>query len=231
MATPVIQRKQGTSANAGSSTMSGFLLPSSIVNPFLAVYVACASRSVSSVVWKPDPGNAGLNQNMVRSVARAVSSVTSVEMFHLVNPTAAVVGGGQIVVTLSASTRHAWEAVSFSDVDQVIPTTDVQGAATGTGGTVSLTLNSRVGDLVVLHSSRNSADHPAVVAPEVEEWYSLQASNVHDWGQSQPGAAPTVTASAVYAGSSQQALQAHSIRGAGNSDTIGGGAFYTYIIG
>ena len=82
-----------------------FSLPAGTDRLVAMISVYTTSTTVSSMTWKPDPGNPSLNQPLTRVGRQTASANGAVEIWELANPTPGVAGAA-LSHTLSASAKR-----------------------------------------------------------------------------------------------------------------------------
>ena len=94
----------GTFASSNSGSMS-FSLPAGTDRLVAMISVYTTSTTVTSMTWKPDPGNPSLNQPLTFVGRQVASANGAVEIWELANPTPGVAGAA-LSHTLSANAKR-----------------------------------------------------------------------------------------------------------------------------
>ena len=178
----------GTFASSNSGSMS-FSLPAGTDRLVAMISLHTTTTSVTSMTWKPDPGNPALNQPLTLVGRQVASASGAVEIWELANPTPGVVGAA-LSHTLSANAKRVIGVHALAGVGG-------HGTPAGAGiygNAISINVVSQPGALVldVLYGQNSTTAHTAG-AGQTMHW-SLNASgtnNLRGAGSSEAGAATT----------------------------------------
>ena len=176
-----------TSSNAGSMSFS---LPAGTDRLVAMISVYSTSTTVSSMTWKPDPGNPSLNQPLTLVGRQTASSSGAVEIWELANPTPGVAGAA-LSHTLSASVKRVMGVHALAGVGS-------HGTPVGAGinsNAISVNVPSETGALVldVIFGANSTTAHTAG-AGQTERWDMNTTgglNNLRGAGSSEAGAATT----------------------------------------
>jgi hypothetical protein len=175
-----------TSNNAGSMSFS---LPAGTDRLVAMISLHSTTTSVSSMTWKPDPGNPSLDQPLILVGRQTASASGAVEIWELANPTPGVAGAA-LTHTLSANVKRVIGVHALAGVGG-------HGTPIGAGSNanaISVNVPSQPGALVldVLYGQNSTTAHTAG-AGQTLHW-SLNVSgtnNLRGAGSSEAGAATT----------------------------------------
>ena len=187
-----VTRLGGTSSafvlsnNAGSTSFS---LPAGSDRLVAMISLHSTTTSVTSMTWKPDPGNPALNQPLTLVGRQVASASGAVEIWELANPTPGV-AGAELSHTLSANAKRVMGVHALAGVGG-------HGTPVGAGingNAISVNVASQPGALVldVIYGQNSTTAHTAG-AGQTMHW-SLHASgtnNLRGAGSSEAGAATT----------------------------------------
>ena len=176
-----------TSGNVGSMSFS---LPAGTDRLVAMISVYTTSTTVSSMTWKPDPGNPSLNQPLTLVGRQTASANGAVEIWELANPTPGVAGAA-LSHTLSASAKRVMGVHALAGVGS-------HGTPVGAGvnsNAISVNVPSETGALVldVIFGSNSTTAHTAG-AGQTERWdmnTTGGTNNLRGAGSSEAGAATT----------------------------------------
>ena len=179
----------GTFASSNSGSMS-FSLPAGTDRLVAMISVYTTSTTVTSMTWKPNPGNPSLNQPLTFVGRQVASANGAVEIWELANPTPGVAGAA-LSHTLSANAKHVIGV-------QALAGAGGHGTPVGAGSNsnaISVSVPSQTGALVldVIFGSNSTTAHTAG-AGQTEHWdtnTSGGTNNLRGAGSSEAGAATT----------------------------------------
>jgi titin len=179
----------GTFASSNSGSMS-FSLPAGTDRLVAMISVYTTSTTVTSMTWKPNPGNPSLNQPLTFVGRQVASANGAVEIWELANPTPGVAGAA-LSHTLSANAKHVIGVHALAGVGG-------HGTPVGAGSNsnaISVSVPSQTGALVldVIFGSNSTTAHTAG-AGQTEHWdtnTSGGTNNLRGAGSSEAGAATT----------------------------------------
>jgi hypothetical protein len=183
-----------TFASATSTTGSvAFTLPPGSNRLVAMVSMYTTTVTVSSVTWKPDPGDPAQDQALTFVGRQTAPARGSVEIWTLANPTAGV-AGSSVSHVLSASTKRIMGLHALAGAGTV--GTPVGAAANGTA--ISVNVASQAGSLVldVLYGENTTTSYTAG-AGQTEHWdtnTTKSLNNLRGAGSEEAGA-PMVTMS------------------------------------
>ena len=151
------------SSNAGSISFS---LPAGTDRLVAMISVYTTSTSVTSMTWKPDPGNPSLNQPLTLVGRQIASASGAVEIWELANPTPGVAGAA-LSHTLSANAKRVMGVHALAGVGG-------HGTPVGAGvnsNAISVNVASQPGALVldVIYGQNSTTAHTAG-AGQTERW-------------------------------------------------------------
>ena len=177
------------SASSNSGSMS-FSLPAGTDRLVAMISVYTTTTTVTSMTWKPDPGNPALDQPLTLVGRQAASANGAVEIWELANPTPGVAGAA-LSHTLSANAKRVMGVHALAGVGG-------RGTPVGAGidGTaISVNVPSQAGALVldVLFGHNSTTAHTAG-AGQTERWdinTTGGTNNLRGAGSSEAGAATT----------------------------------------
>ena len=167
-----------------------FSLPSGTDRLVAMISVYATSTTVTSMTWKPDPGNPALDQPLTFVGRQVASANGAVEIWELADPTPGVAGAA-LSHTLSASAKRVMGVHALAGVGG-------RGAPVGAGvnGTsIAVNVPSQAGALVldVLYGQNSTTAHTAG-AGQTERWdlnTTGGTNNLRGAGSSEAGAATT----------------------------------------
>ncbi len=176
-----------TLSNAGSMSFS---LPAGTDRLVAMISVYTTSTTVTSMTWKPDPGNPSLNQPLTLVGRQTASASGAVEIWELADPTPGVAGAA-LSHTLSASAKRVMGVHALAGVGG-------HGTPVGAGinsNAISVNVPSETGALVldVIFGSNSTTAHTAG-AGQTEHWdlnTTGGTNNLRGAGSSEAGAATT----------------------------------------
>ena len=179
----------GTFASSNSGSMS-FSLPAGTDRLVAMISVYTTSTTVTSMTWKPNPGNPSLNQPLTFVGRQVASANGAVEIWELANPTPGVAGAA-LSHTLSANAKHVIGVHALAGVGG-------HGTPVGAGSNsnaISVSVPSQTGALVldVIFGSNSTTAHTAG-AGQTEHWdmnTTGGTNNLRGAGSSEAGAATT----------------------------------------
>ena len=151
------------SNNAGSTSFS---LPAGSDRLVAMISLHSTTTSVTSMTWKPDPGNPALNQPLTLVGRQVASASGAVEIWELANPTPGVAGAA-LSHTLSANAKRVIGVHALAGVGG-------HGTPVGAGingNAISVNVPSQPGALVldVLYGQNSTTAHTAG-AGQTEHW-------------------------------------------------------------
>jgi subtilisin len=179
----------GTFASSNSGSMS-FSLPAGTDRLVAMISVYTSSTTVTSMTWKPNPGNPSLNQPLTLVGRQVASANGAVEIWELANPTPGVAGAA-LSHTLSANAKHVIGVHALAGVGG-------HGTPVGAGSNsnaISVNVPSQTGALVldVIFGSNSTTAHTAG-AGQTEHWdlnTSGGSNNLRGAGSAEAGATTT----------------------------------------
>ena len=188
-----VTRLGGTSSTFVSSNNSGstsFSLPAGTDRLVAMISVYSTTTTVTSMTWKPDPGNPSLNQPLTLVGRQVASANGAVEIWELANPTPGVAGAA-LSHTLSANAKRVIGVHALAGVGG-------HGTPVGAGingNAISVNVPSQTGALVldVIYGSNSTTAHTAG-AGQTEHWdlnTTGGTNNLRGAGSSEAGAATT----------------------------------------
>jgi hypothetical protein len=174
-----------TASNAGSMAFSP---PAGTDRLVAMVSLASTTATVTSMTWKPDPGNPALNQALTFVGRQVASASGAVEIWELANPTPGV-AGAELSHTLSANAKRVMGVHALAGVGG-------HGSPVGAGSNsaaISVNVPSQTGALVldVLYGLNSTTAHTAG-AGQTEQWdlnTTGGTNNLRGAGSSEAGAA------------------------------------------
>uniref|UniRef100_UPI00262434A2 DUF4347 domain-containing protein n=1 Tax=Zoogloea sp. TaxID=49181 RepID=UPI00262434A2 len=143
-------------------------------------------------------------------VGRSSSGVVPVEIWKLVNPT---VGTASVVASFSATTAAAGGATTYNGVDQTTPVRGSFVSAFGNSTTVSVTVASAPGDLVIDAQSWQGLPSGGAPGPGQTITWSQQNASITGGSTSEAGAA-SVEMSSSFGSSTNWVIGAVSLKAA-----------------
>jgi hypothetical protein len=197
LASPPVTRTGGTVSTFASATSTtgsvAFTLPPGSNRLVAMVSMYTTTVTVSSVTWKPDPGDPAQDQALTFVGRQTAPARGSVEIWTLANPTAGV-AGSSVSHVLSASTKRIMGLHALAGAGTV--GTPVGAAANGTA--ISVNVASQAGSLVldVLYGENTTTSYTAG-AGQTEHWDTntiKSLNNLRAAGSEEAGA-PMVTMS------------------------------------
>ena len=188
-----VTRLGGTASTFASSNNAGstsFSLPAGSDRLVAMISVYTTTTTVTSMTWKPDPGNPALNQPLTLVGRQVASANGAVEIWELANPTPGVAGAA-LSHTLSANAKRVIGVHALAGVGG-------HGTPVGAGingNAISVNVPSQTGALVldVIFGSNSTTAHTAG-AGQTEHWdlnTTGGTNNLRGAGSSEAGAATT----------------------------------------
>jgi titin len=207
---PSVTRLGGTSSNFGSASSSSgsiaFSLPSGTDALVAMMSVSSTSVAATTMTWKPDPTNSGLDQALTFVGRRVAPSGGAVEIWALLDPNPSA-SGSVLAHVLTGNAKRIIGIHALNGVASVGTPVGAGANATSIGVTVASVTGGLVLDVLY---GQNSTTGYTAGAGQTEHWDTNTTSglnNLRGTGSSEAGAA-TVTMSWTAKKSTNMALLA-----------------------